>query len=121
MEFACSQLVTSTKNQPEDRAMLLAHLPFPTRPPGISRFWIFWLGAATSFTLLCLLSGGQPHASTSRQEQFSHGDNPPLEQIFPQAFIYAPEVGLISEVQASGPYLRAVTAAWPIEAILVER
>jgi hypothetical protein len=116
MEFAysASRPVTSTKIfQPEDRAMLLAHLPPPVRPFAISRFWVFWLGAAASFLLVSLLSGWQPHAFTAPLEQ-----HPPLEQIFPQAFIYAPEVGFISEVPESGPYLRAVAAAWPVEALL---
>ena len=41
-------------------------------------------------------------------------DNPPLEHCFQQTFIHAvPEVGFMSEVGASGPYLRAAATAWP--------
>jgi len=90
--------------------MLLAHLLPPARSVEISRFWVFWLGAAASFTLISLLSGGQPYASMS-----------PLEQAFPQVFLHAPEVGNISEVQISGPSLRAVAAAWPVEALVPAR
>ena len=95
--------------------MLLVHLPPPVRPSEISRFSVFWLGAATGLLLVCLLSGGQPYASTastSPQEQHS-----PPAHVFPQTLLHAPEVGFISEVQASGPSLRAVMATWPIEAM----
>ena len=89
MEFAysVSSPVTPKTFQPEELAML-AHLPLLPRRFGISRFWAFWLGAATGFTLVCLLSSGQPQAFTSPPEQ-----NPQMEQVFPQAFIHAPEVG----------------------------
>jgi len=107
--------MTSKTFQPEVLAMF-AHLPLLPRRFGISRFWAFWLGAATGFTLVCLLSGGQPQAFTPPPEQDSR-----MEQLFPQTFIHAPEVGFISEVQASGPSLRAIAAAWPIEAMSAAR
>jgi hypothetical protein len=102
--------------QPEDLAMF-AYLPFPALPVGNFRISALWLGAAASVTLVCLLHSGQPHAFAPQYAQ-----EPPLEQFFPQAFIQGvPEVGLISEVRASGPYLRAVATAWPAQAVVAVR
>ena len=81
-------------------------LPLPLRPN--PKLPAFWFGvAAASMSVVCLLFSGQPHA-TPRAEI------PMPEHVFPPTFVRAvPEVGLMSEVRESGPYLRAAVAAWP--------
>jgi hypothetical protein len=98
--------------RPEDFAMFTS-LPLPVRPPGNPRLPVFWLGVtAISLTLICLLHSGQPHAFAP-----PCAENPPPGQFFQQAVIHAvPAVGLVSEVRASGPHLRAAAAAWPGDA-----
>jgi len=85
-------------------------LPLPVRPSGNPRLPAFWLGvAAASLMLVCLLYSGQPHAFTPPR-----AEHPLRAELFPQAFIHAvSEVGLMSEVRESGPYLRAAATAWP--------
>jgi hypothetical protein len=73
-----------------------------------TRLPVFWLGvAAASLALVCLLLNGQPHA-------VPRADTPPPEHVFPPTFVHAvPEVGFMSTVPESGPFLRAAVAAWP--------
>ena len=87
---------------------MFTRLPLPIRPN--PKLPVFWLGvAAASLALVCLLLNGQPHASTPPRTE-----NPFPEHVFPPTFVRAvPEVGLMSEVRESGPYLRAAAAAWP--------
>ena len=93
-------------------------LPTPVRPSENPRLPFLWLGVcAASLTLVCLLHSGQPHAFTPPRTE-----NPPPGQYFQQASIHAAlRVGLISEVEASGPYLRAAAAAWPGNALATKQ
>jgi hypothetical protein len=97
---------------------MFIHLPPPARPSGNSRLSAFWLvAAAISLTLSCLVHSGQPYAFTAPLAQHA-----PPEQLSPHSFIQAiPEIGLISEVRASGPHLRAVATAWPVETMIAAR
>ena len=97
---------------------MFAHLPLPARPSGIPRLSAFWLGAAiASLALACLLLySGQPQASVPPLAEHSLS-----AQFFPPAFVHAvPEIGFMSEVRESGPYLRAVATAWPVDAFVAE-
>jgi len=93
-------------------------LPLPARSSGNSRLPVFWLGVtATSLTLIFLLHSGQPHAFAPPR-----AENPLPEQFSRQIFIAAvPEIGCMSEVPTSGPYLRAVAAAWPGDTLVTAK
>jgi hypothetical protein len=91
---------------------MFAHLVFPARPSENAWFAALCCAAAVCLLPACLLYIIQPQGFAPHPAQFSSP-----EHVFPQAFIHAvPEVGFMSEVQVSGPSLRAVAATWPVGA-----
>jgi len=86
---------------------------FFTRPFGHLGFAAYCCTAAATIFLACLLYSKQ---AQSFAPPLAH--TPPPEYCCPQTFHKAvPGVGLISEVQASGPALRALAATWSAEAV----